>query len=326
MATSNIDLLKDKKILEYPLGLSASETDKYGQLQPYMMIRINTSDKATKLKDDSVTGAVVVAANTRQGIGVGNVLRGTVLLKTDDSDMKLKFGVDQVDKTQWLVQKGMTRLDKVIILPMPMELAVSTSIQYNDNFASTPLTKLGDIMNNSAAGTISDLVSLGKNKAIAGIVNSLKSGATNEQALLAEDRLAINPKKEVMFESFGFRKFNFSFRFAPKNEAESKMVSEIIQTLRYYSLPELTSGKMFYIFPSEFEISFMLGSKDNPHIPRVTTSVLQRINVNYMPDNIWASLPNGAPLSLSMNLEFLEMELVDRGRVWTKDSPIVSGY
>jgi len=245
MATSNIDILKDKKILEYPIGLSATEKDAYGSEQQYMMFRINTSDKATKLRDDSVTGAVVVAANTRQGVGVGNVLRSNILLKTDDSDMRLKYGNETVDKTQWLVQKGMTRLDKVIILPMPAEHSVSTSIKYNDDFASTPLTKLGDIMNNSAAGTISDLVSMGKNKAIAGIVNSLKSGGTSEQALLAEDRLASNPKKEVMFDSFGFRKFSFSFQFAPKNADESIMVEKIIETFRYYALPELTEGKMY---------------------------------------------------------------------------------
>jgi hypothetical protein len=83
---------------------------------------------------------------------------------------------------------------------------------------------------------------------------------------------------------------------------------------------------MFYVLPSEFEVSFMLGQKINPHIPRIATSVLKRVSVDYMPNNVWSSLPNGAPLSLSMSLEFLELELIDRSRIYNKKQPITSGY
>jgi len=281
-------------------------------------------DSSWRGRGDKVTGKVMVAANTRQGIKVATEPFSSP--KNDDPDMKIKYGDKTVNDQKWTTLKGMTRLDKVIVLPMPQEHTVNTSLKYNDEFASTDLTKLGDMMNNSAAGTASNLWTMAKTSVIAGIVNKVKSGATNEQSLLAEEGKVANPKKEVMYESFGFRTFNFSYQFAPKNEKESQMVSDIIETFRYYALPELMEGKMYYIYPSEFEISFMLGGVDNPHIPKITTSVLKRISVNYMPNSIWSSLPNGAPLSLSISLEFLELELVDRARVYNEKSPITSGY
>lgn len=107
---------------------------------------------------------------------------------------------------------------------------------------------------------------------------------------------------------------------------DSNMVSEIIETLRYYALPELDEGKIFYIFPSEFTITFMLGQKENPNIPKITTCVLRNVSVNYSPNGIWGTLPNGAPLVMTMSLDFRELELIDRKRVYDKNNAITSGF
>jgi Tail-tube assembly protein len=219
----------------------------------------------------------------------------------------------------------MVKLDKVIVLPMPNDYVVKTRVEYRET-PMTELTKVGDYLNNAAGGVISDLISLGKNRAISKLVNTAKEGATNEKALLAEDNLAENPKKEMMFDSFDRRTFQFNYTFAPKSKLESNIVSEIIETLRYYSLPELKSGKMFYIFPAQFEISMMLGQLDNPNIPRIGTCVLSDISVNYSPMGTWAILPNGAPLAITMSLNFVEMEMIDRKRIFNKESAITSGF
>jgi hypothetical protein len=179
-------------------------------------------------------------------------------------------------------------------------------------------------------GVGGDLATLAKNKAISKIVNSFATQTTgkltDERALFAEEGLALNPKKEVMFDRFGFRSFNFRYSFAPKNQAESAMVNEIVETLRYYSLPEVNSTKMFFILPAEFQIEFMIGNKINPNIPRIANSFLSRISVNYAPGNVWASLPDGSPISLDISMEFQENELIDRSRVYDKNSSITSGY
>jgi len=341
--------LAGKKVLQYPMGLGSHPVDSHGYDSQYLMIKINSPDRASTLRDDKLTGPVVVT-NSRTGSGVAvqkisdKTLNGLAEVvsnlgydpkfitdqttaKNADRDLVLKYDEKTVNSEVWRTQKGMSRLDKVIILPMPNEHTVGTSVQYNQNYDPMGITKAGDVVNQLGGNVMGELATLVAPTVISGILNTLKSGLADQRGLLAEQRLALNPKKEVMFDSFGYRQFSFRYSFAPKNEEESNMVSSIIETLRYYSLPEISTSKFFYILPAEFEISFMLGGKDNPHIPRITTSVLQRVGVNYSPNSgVWASLPNGAPLAIDLTLEFLELELVDRNRVWNKNSPITSGY
>jgi hypothetical protein len=220
---------------------------------------------------------------------------------------------------------------------MPDNHNVSAVIDYVEDSPSE-LTKMGDFFNNGVSGVTDQLKkamydAAGGDGNNPGIINRLKSALvgggsiTNPTKLMQASRLAVNPKMEVMFKSIGFRQFSFMFSFAPKTPMESAVVKEIITSFRYYALPEISEGKLFYIFPAEFEISFIRGDKDNPAIPRIATSVLQSIAVNYSPmGDSWASLPDGMPVITTMTLNFKEIELIDRNRVWSKDHPILSGY
>ena len=330
-------LLKDKRVLQYPTGLGSNVKDRHGSDAQFMMFQVRIDEKATKLKDDTVIGNSVVT-NSRTGIGVqtkllndkkvSQLLNQQSLAKNADPSLRVLYGDEAVNAQNWRVQKGMTRLDKVVILPMPNEHSVGTSIRYNANYDPGLLTKTGDVINQSGGDIAKELATYGKNAGISALVNKVSSkNLTNLDSLLAEDKLALNPKKEVMFDSFSFREFSFRYQFAPKSEAESNMVREIIETFRYYSLPEISPAKFFYLLPAEFDISFILGEKNNPNIPKIATSVLQRVSVNYSPNSgIWATLPNGSPVAIDMTLDFLELELIDRKRVYDKDSPITSGY
>lgn len=319
-------ILASKRILQYPLNLGSSDTDNHGNPSQYMMFKIQIDEHATKLKEDKSTGAVV--SSTRVGIGTeseAKLITGSNK-KDADPDLILMYGSDAVNAETWRYQKGMQRLDKVVVLPMPNQHTVGTTIRYSEE-DQTLLTRLGDTYSQLGNGVIKEAAKLGKNSAISAIVNKFKSGATNTNALLAEERLALNPKKEVIFKDMGFRQFSFQYNFAPKSQAESEMVNSIIETFRYYALPELSPAKFFFMLPAEFDISFMLGSKHNPNIPKITTSVLQRVGINYSPNSgVWATLPNGAPVAIDMTLEFMEIELITRKRVYDKDSVITSGF
>lgn len=323
---SDVDVLKGKKILSYPMGIESKAIDEYGHDKQYVMIKINTDITASKLKDDSSTGDVLVLQQ-RSGTGIETqTSTQKTLAKQVDPDAITKYGADAVGKENWQVQRGMTRLDKVIVLPMPNDHSVQTSVEYDNNYTPSMLTQGLDMLNTGGPAA-ADLMKIGGASLVSGLVNSIKSGASSTTDILAANRLAVNPKKEVMFKSFGFRQFTFAYTFAPKSQVESETVNEIIETLRFYALPEISEGRLFYILPGEFEISFMLGQKDNPNIPRLTTCVLQRVAINYSPAGTgWVSLPNGSPVAINMTLEFLELELVDRKRVYNKDRPVSSGY
>lgn len=330
--TSNIEILQDKRILAYPLELGNSDKDSDGVDNQFMMIKIRTSEKSTKLREDASAGPVLSPTRTGTGMGLTNA---DVTKALADSDNKIMFSDAAINAENWTVQEGMQKLNKVIVLPMPNDHTVGTSVKYNSNYDPGSLTKGGDMINDAngtmaaeyakliALQTVNGDYNQGPKPQSGTIINAIKtitssSYVTSTSQILASDRQAINPRKEVMFEDFSFRRFNFVFTFAPKSQKESEEVSAIIETLRYYSLPELSPGKVFYIFPAEFEVLFILGKKMNPNIPRMMPSVLERVSINYSPGSSgWSTLPNGAPVALSMSLDFLELELVDRTRIWS---------
>jgi hypothetical protein len=345
MADTENRLLKNKKVLSYPTSIGASVTDAHGNPSQYMMIKISIDENSTKLRSDGDAGQKLIT-NSRTGIGVATTVvnsstfefidefRNKALQKDVDPDIRLQYGEAAANSEKWRVQKGMRRLDKVIILPMPNEHNVGTAIKYNSDFDPGLLTKIGDVANQSGGDIAAETAKYAKNAGMAWGINGIKNAITTKggditstRSMLAEDRAAVNPRQEVMFDGISYRQFTFRYTFAPRNEVESRMVNEIIETLRYYALPEISPAKVFFKFPGEFDVSFMLGEKHNPNIPKMTTSVLQRVGVNYAPNGgVWSSLPNGAPTAVDVTLDFMELTLVDRGMVWNPDSEITSGY
>lgn len=328
-STSEISVLKSKKILQFPSDLGSTMKDRYGNDVQYMMIRIISDEKGSTLRNDTSLGQAYEPTNTGSGIGIETTVTSPTTSAATDPDLVRLHG-NSTTSTTMVAKKGKVKLDKVIVLPMPNSFDVPTSIAYTPNFDPGLLTKAADIWNDVGKGAAGELVTLAKNKGLSSVLNKLKSGATDTQRLLAEEGLALNPKNEVMFDNIPFRQFNFRYTLAPKNATEAAIVNEIIETLRYYALPEITPGKMFYILPAEFQIEFMIGSKINQHIPRIATSFLQSVAVNYSPANVWASLPNGSPVALDLSISLIENEIIDRNRIYSTNTDgttkITSGY
>lgn len=327
-SASDISVLKGKKMLQYPVGLGSSMKDSRGNDIQYTMIRIISDEKGSTLRNDRSTGTATEVRDISTGIGTVTLPTIVTTDASEDPDLVSLYG-SSAGTTKMSPKKGKVKLDKVIILPMPNNYDVATSVQYN---VVNPgwLTKAGDIANQFGNGIVGELATLAKNAGVSGIVNKIKAGGTDMNRLLAEEGLAMNPKKEVMFDSFGYRQFSFRYTFAPKNKEEAAVVNEIIETLRYYSLPEISSAKFFYILPAEFQIEFMIGAKINSNIPRIANSFLQSIVVNMSPGGVWASLPDGSPVAIEISMNFMENELIDRNRVYSTNSDgtlaISAGY
>jgi hypothetical protein len=339
--TSDIGLLQnDQKILSFPSYLGSNARDEAGNDFLYMIIKINNSENGSTLNDDTSKGPVVIP-NTQPGIMSGTLAtKGNTNTAQNDTNINRRYSADAVGSEQWITKKGLVRLDKVIVLPMPNNLSIDTKVNY-DTSSGDAISALGDIASSvSANGWMSTgsalMKSMGASIA-AGVVNAAgeRAGvnevtgqdATSAAKLRARGREAVNPKKELLFKDLDFRIYAFEYIFAPKNKAESDMIQEIIRTFRFYALPELSKTKMFYTFPAEFEIIFMKGGEENLTIPRRTPAVLSDVSVSYTPGAAtWANLPDGFPPQISISLAFNELELVDRSRVWDKKSVITSGY
>jgi hypothetical protein len=133
-----------------------------------------------------------------------------------------------------------------------------------------------------------------------------------------------NPMLEVLYSSPSFRTFRFDFQFYPRSEKEAEEVQNIIQRLRFHQAPEVAQGGtngFFLVPPSEFDISFYYNGQINPNIPKISTCVLEAMDVDYAPGGFSAyEVPNqkakyggtGMPVSIRLGLQFKETEIMTK--------------
>jgi hypothetical protein len=135
--------------------------------------------------------------------------------------------------------------------------------------------------------------------------------------------LAVNPQLELIYQGTGFRSFRFSFMFYPRSKKEAEEVLGIIDSFTFHQAPEVLSSSFgrYLVPPSEFDIKFYCNGKENPNIPKMTTSVLTGISVDYAPSG-FASYETllmeperggtGMPVAIRMDLSFKETEIITK--------------
>ena len=153
-------------------------------------------------------------------------------------------------------------------------------------------------------------------------VETLGGGDVGRASILGVTGKVTNPMMELIYTAPSFRNFQFDFFFYPRSESEALQVQQIINRFRYHQAPELStfaSGRPdgLLIPPSQFDIKFYYGGKQNPNIPPVATCVLNDITLNYAP-NGWSAYEvpgendpkigrTGMPVAIQMTLQFTEI-------------------
>lgn len=142
-------------------------------------------------------------------------------------------------------------------------------------------------------------------------------GAGIDKVMMASAGFALNPQIEILFDSVDNRTFQFDFKFSPRSQAEAKEILNIIKAFRYHAAPELSGGGTgagggrYFVPPSEFDITYYFGSKENPALHKFSTCVLEGIDVNYSNGN-FATYDDGVPVEIGMTLRFLEVEILHK--------------
>ena len=85
--------------------------------------------------------------------------------------------------------------------------------------------------------------------------------------------------------------------------------------------PELQPGNMRFLgIPATFDIHYMYQSspenaKENTFYNKIATCVLTDCDVNYTPDENVRSFDSGAPTRITMDLKFMETEMLTKEKV-----------
>lgn len=219
--------------------------------------------------------------------------------------------VEFIDRQPEFASGKTSRLKEVITL----HVSERPAVKYGTNYANKDMGLLtGLLVQGSASGSLQETISGAGMELGAALltqlakVPSLKAGGgVISDVLELSTRQKVNPFREVLFESVDYRTFQFSYKFFPKDKFETEKVENIIKTFKQHMHPELTNNKMFYIYPSEFDIEYFYKDKVNPHIHRFARCALTNMSVEYGGEQ-FVTFEDGAPVEINMSLTFQELE------------------
>lgn len=279
-----------------------------------------------------VSASKKLLSNVLEGKGTSGLSFKNVI--SADNQAKLagigKKGIDFGQNLQAYITPEIRKTATEIFLYMPDTLAVN----YTSDYEQTSLQELTGGLNrtigavSSIAKQVIDGGKSAKNIAINAADNygaefipqalGLGSGIA-DLALKAQGK-AVNPQLQLIYRGVNFRQFSMNFIFTPKSQQESDHVSAIINAFVYASTPTIIpDGGMYFIPPSIFNMQFLMsaqnGGIENDRIFKVGNCVLEDVNVDYAP-NGWAAYDGGAPLQTSLTLQFKEIQILDRNRMF----------
>lgn len=219
------------------------------------------------------------------------------------------------------ITKKLKRLKTSVTLYMPSGLNVGYKLSYKQTD-----DKLAEILSGDKG---QDLANIMAKEGVTGPAAEIAKKLTRILAVAASDtvqnltRTAYNKKVDVLFDRVDNRTFNFEFDFYPKTSEEAFTVAEIIYQFKLYSHPEIIDGleQYLFIYPAEFDIEYGIrdengNERDNIFLNKISSCVLTGLNVSYAASGgSYQSLRNGEPIHTKMNLQFMEIETLHRGRI-----------
>ena len=136
--------------------------------------------------------------------------------------------------------------------------------------------------------------------------------------------VARNPNMEVLFQSMEVRTFDLTFKMAPYDEKDVENMNGIIKTFKKAMLPQYKLGEGVKVFgmennaleggfiqvPKVCAVNFMRGSGRNNYLPRYKMCAITDVNVNYTPDNVYATFSGSSPVATEIKISFMETKLV----------------
>ena len=142
------------------------------------------------------------------------------------------------------------------------------------------------------------------------------------EAFEAKEGAIISDRLELAFKGINKRVFQYTFKMIPKNAQEADEIRKIVFAFKANMLPEFVGGNRAgrrLVVPNTFDISYMYVGAENDYLHKISTCVLENMNVTYGGDRYktFEGREDGAPpVETTITLNFKEMELITRERVF----------
>jgi hypothetical protein len=126
-----------------------------------------------------------------------------------------------------------------------------------------------------------------------------------------------NSNMELLFQGPSLRSFGFTWRMSPRSAPEARNVKRIIRFFKQGSAPRKVNSQsgagaasFFLGTPNVFKLSYKTGNEEISGLNKFKICALVNMSVVYAPDGTWAAYDKGQPVSLTMSLNFQEIEPV----------------
>ena len=232
----------------------------------------------------------------------------------------------KIPTTVAINRKPTKRLDTVISLYMPMQVAVKYNSTYGDTKIGAMTSGAVDIAEQlmdtgtldkakleetaKSAGAAMERQSLDMIGALP-MMEGLSSAVEMKKGVITTDRM------ELAFRGIEKRSFAYDFKFMPRSKDEADEIKKIINAFKFNMLPEMPAGQggRKMTVPNTFDISYMYQNAENNYLHKISTCFLENMDVKYGGSRYktFDGNADGAPpVETSMSLTFKEIELITR--------------
>jgi len=224
------------------------------------------------------------------------------------------------------------RLKTQIAMYMPQQVNVTYGANYTDTEMGALTEEALNAYNNAIGGRFRNAFENVLNMD-QGIAEQLQKGLLASigiipgfggarEAFEAKEGAIISDRLELAFKGINKRVFQYTFKMIPKNPQEADEIRKIVFAFKANMLPEFVGGNRAgrrLVVPNTFDISYMYVGAENDYLHKISTCVLENMNVTYGGDRYktFEGRGDGAPpVETTITLNFKEMELITRERVF----------
>ena len=138
------------------------------------------------------------------------------------------------------------------------------------------------------------------------------TGATPLQLMSISRGMVYNPNIELFYTMPKMRSYDFTFKFIPKNSAETLTINNIIRNFKRWSAPEDLNNGMFEI-PMVWDIKYKTGAGDNQNMNLFKRAACVDVRVQANPQTqMHVSHRDGMPVETVMTVAFREVDIITR--------------
>jgi len=175
-----------------------------------------------------------------------------------------------------------------IRLPIPKKLNdVQTLVWSPESATSAAAGILGNLISPGAARIATAAATVGG--AVAGI--------------------SVNPLLFMTFQKPNYKEHNLSWSFTPSTEQESNTLVDIINYLKFNSLPKQIAYGAAYAYPNILMVKLF---PDDTFTMRFRPCAVLGVSVDYNGAGVPSFFKNGAPTVVNLNLQLQEIQLWDQ--------------